>query len=573
MHRPGRGDTEIFRFYRGVKKSQKAWALPKDSDAVFSNLDQPHVKKRVVLLVAIGTEGWDCKSLTAVALPRRETTKNFVLQTTCRCLREVVSAKDETALIALGESNYETLDKELKENYALSIANLRVHAEETVNVLLRKPKLGRLRFKNVHRRYSIIREQRDRDVAAQLASFDFGMFRTEYRFTPMATEAAVGQGGLADVVTRVLAAESARHRLAYGDFLSALARATWGRYSEADLVCAHDAALRGIHEQIRSQIGWLALHPAISLDDVVAFAAALLMENIRVTHDEIEEDVEIDLLDWRMDPPPAIPHLAGRQVSRGRGRQRLLPPLGNSEKRNRKLMIPQPYKPLPYTIAPARGQALLSFAGRRMPDHLPLFEVAKVEEVHAGDAPLFAGDAPAAEPNLLLHGDCLSACAYLKAKNIKVDLVYIDPPFASGANYAKKIFLRNGGNATLEGEDNSIAEEVMYGDIWQKEDYLNWLYERLLAIREVMNESGAIYIHLDWHIGHYVKVLCDESVQFDTTLREDGVWVSNPALEDKAGPKEKIKGRYTVMARAFKVKFRNIAGDEITLEFPAPSVP
>ena len=183
-HRPGRGDAEIFRFYRGVKKSQKAWALPKDSDAIFNNLDQPHVRKRVVLLVAIGTEGWDCKSLTAVALPRRETTKNFVLQTTCRCLREVVSAKDETALIALGEGNYETLDKELKENYALSIADLRVHADETVNVLLRKPKLGRLRFKNVRRRYSIIREQRDRDVAAQLASFDFGMFQTEYRFTP-----------------------------------------------------------------------------------------------------------------------------------------------------------------------------------------------------------------------------------------------------------------------------------------------------------------------------------------------------------------------------------------------------
>ena len=62
-----------------------------------------------------------------------------------------------------------------------------------------------------------------------------------------------------------------------------------------------------------------------------------------------------------------------------------------------------------------------------------------------------------------------------------------------------------------------------------------------------------------------------ESVQFDTTLRKDGVWVSNPALEDKAGPKEKIKGRYTVMAGAFKVKFRNIAGDEITSEFPAPT--
>lgn len=169
-------------------------------------------------------------------------------------------------------------------------------------------------------------------------------------------------------------------------------------------------------------------------------------------------------------------------------------------------MIPQPYKPLPYTISPARGQALLNFEGRRMPDHLPLFEVTKVEEVRATQI----ATAPAAAPNLLLHGDCLSACAYLKANNLKVDLVYIDPPFASGANYAKNIYLRNGGKTSLEGEDNSIAEEVMYGDIWQKEDYLNWLYERLLAIRQVMNETGSMYIHLDWHIGHYVKVLCDE---------------------------------------------------------------
>ncbi len=354
-HRPGRGDAEIFRFYRGVKKSQKAWALPKDSDAIFNNLDQPHVQKRVVLLVAIGTEGWDCKSLTAVALPRRETTKNFVLQTTCRCLREVVSAKDETALIALGEGNYETLDKELKENYALSIADLRVHADETVNVLLRKPKLGRLRFKNVRRRYSIIREQRDRDVAAQLASFDFGMFQTEYRFTPTAIEAAVGKRGLANAVTRILAAESARHRLAYGDFLAALARATWGRYSEADLVSAHDAALRGIHEQIRSQIGWLALHPTLSLSDVVAFAAALLMENIRVTHDEIEEDVEIDLLDWRMDLPPAVPHLAGRFLPELRRRHSTLQRVPQSLGRGNPVRPPRrPRRHLQLRALPAR---------------------------------------------------------------------------------------------------------------------------------------------------------------------------------------------------------------------------
>ncbi len=182
-------------------------------------------------------------------------------------------------------------------------------------------------------------------------------------------------------------------------------------------------------------------------------------------------------------------------------------------------MIPQPYKPLPYTISPARGQALLNFAGRRMPEHLPLFEVTKVEEVCAAQASLF----PAAAPNLLLHGDCLSACAYLKANNIKVDLVYIDPPFASGANYAKKIYLRNGGKTGIDGGGNPIGEEIMYGDIWQKEDFLNWLYERLLAIRQVLSETGSIYVHLDWHIGHYVKILMDE-VFGDECFQNEIIW-------------------------------------------------
>lgn len=184
-------------------------------------------------------------------------------------------------------------------------------------------------------------------------------------------------------------------------------------------------------------------------------------------------------------------------------------------------MIPQPYQPLPYTISPARGQALLSFAGRRMPEYMPLFEVTKVEEVRA----VQATTEPAAAPNLLLHGDCLSACAYLKANNIKVDLVYIDPPFASGANYAKKIYLRNSnggknGGSAVEGSDSAIGEELMYGDIWQKEDYLNWLYERLLAMRQVLSDTGSIYVHLDWHIGPYVKILMDEIFGEENYLNE-----------------------------------------------------
>ena len=168
-----------------------------------------------------------------------------------------------------------------------------------------------------------------------------------------------------------------------------------------------------------------------------------------------------------------------------------------------------------------------------MPDHLPLFEVSKVEEVRAAAPSLLPADAPAAGPNLLLHGDCLSACAFLKANHIKVDLVYIDPPFASGANYAKKIFLRNGGETAFEG-GSAIGEEIMYGDIWQKEDYLNWLYERLIAVREVLSETGSVYVHLDWHIGHYVKVLLDE-VFGEENFRNEIVWYYYNKMQGNVG--------------------------------------
>jgi len=188
-----------------------------------------------------------------------------------------------------------------------------------------------------------------------------------------------------------------------------------------------------------------------------------------------------------------------------------------------------------YNLTPARGQALLNFQGRLFPDKVELYETQLIEEIRQKrKSGLFDNkkqtDLNADFRNLLIHGDCLSACAYLKDKNIKVDLVYIDPPFASGANYAKKIYLRNGGKSSIENNDNSIGEEIMYGDIWQKEDYLNWLYERLLAIRDVMSETGSIYVHLDWHIGHYVKILLDE-VFGEENFRNEIIWQYTGSLQ------------------------------------------
>ena len=121
--------------------------------------------------------------------------------------------------------------------------------------------------------------------------------------------------------------------------------------------------------------------------------------------------------------------------------------------------------------------------------------------------------------NLVIRGECLSTCAYLKDKGVQVDLVYIDPPFASGADYAKKVYIRRNPKAAaaiaqaeseLDIEELKAFEEKMYGDVWDKERYLNWMYENLMAIKSIMSDEASIYVHLDWHIGHYVKILLDE---------------------------------------------------------------
>lgn len=134
--------------------------------------------------------------------------------------------------------------------------------------------------------------------------------------------------------------------------------------------------------------------------------------------------------------------------------------------------------------------------------------------------------------NKIIRGECLSACAYLKEQGIQVDLVYIDPPFASGADYAKKVYIRRNplvakaieqAESELDVEELKAFEEKMYGDVWDKERYLNWMYENLMAIKSVMSDTASIYVHLDWHIGHYVKILMDEIFGEDN-FRNEIVW-------------------------------------------------
>lgn len=103
-------------------KGNTAYKIPEDAQFEFSTLDSPLSKKRIILLVGIGREGWNCKSLAGVILSQRNACpQNMVLQISCRCLREVDNAKRETALIWLNKSNADKLNQQLQEQQYISI--------------------------------------------------------------------------------------------------------------------------------------------------------------------------------------------------------------------------------------------------------------------------------------------------------------------------------------------------------------------------------------------------------------------------------------------------------------------
>ena len=203
-----------------------------------------------------------------------------------------------------------------------------------------------------------------------------------------------------------------------------------------------------------------------------------------------------------------------------------------------------PIKYVPFIPEPVEGQAVLGNFNRilrykgadevsmTIQRGMPLYEMEKQERV---------GKNP--EGNLVIRGECVSACAYLKEQGIQVDLVYIDPPFASGADYAKQVYIRRNPKVAeaiaqaeqeLDIADLKSFEEKMYGDVWDKEKYLSWMYENLMAIKSVMSESASIYVHLDYHIGHYVKVLLDEIFGEDN-FRNEIIWKRSTAHSDSSG--------------------------------------
>lgn len=185
-----------------------------------------------------------------------------------------------------------------------------------------------------------------------------------------------------------------------------------------------------------------------------------------------------------------------------------------------------------YEFEPIKGYPMLNWRGKR-PFTSTQYFPAQLKEVH--------GEEVDGWRNKLFWGDNLQVMSHLlKQFRGKVDLIYIDPPFDSKADYKKKISLRS----KEVSSDQTTFEEKQYTDIWSNDDYLQFMYERLILLRELLSETGSIYIHCDYHQNHYLRCVLDEVFGRENFLNEI-VWKRAETVKGNSGQGSKYFGENT----------------------------
>ncbi|OHC61616.1 MAG: hypothetical protein A2040_10840 [Rhodocyclales bacterium GWA2_65_19] len=173
-------------------------------------------------------------------------------------------------------------------------------------------------------------------------------------------------------------------------------------------------------------------------------------------------------------------------------------------------------------VAKAKGRPMLTWVGKKPLARVTAFPAQHIETVPApqaaASATLGTADWPTWPRNLpqgglLYHGDNKEVLAHLLANGMRgqVKLIYIDPPFDSGADYVRKVQLR--GPTTdprVEGEDYTLGEQVQYSDIWANDNYLQFMYERLQLLCTLLADDGVICVHCDHNVSYMIRCILDE---------------------------------------------------------------
>lgn len=242
--------NEILRFHRG----NKAHPQPEGSELEFRSLDLPISKKRYILLVQVGKEGWDCPSLTGVILSQKgDSPQNMVLQTSCRCLRQVDKGKDETALIWLNKDNADTLNKQLKQEQNTSIEELnstkRAGKPETVERISRMEflQLPKVDFYQLRVTYQAIDEEETPNTNAKLRALIKNIDNFKVSALITTSDIADIDTGEIDIIN-----ETGIAFANFNQWLFEISRESFGLISEAQLH-QYDSELKEIFETISYQ--------------------------------------------------------------------------------------------------------------------------------------------------------------------------------------------------------------------------------------------------------------------------------------------------------------------------------
>lgn len=171
---------------------------------------------------------------------------------------------------------------------------------------------------------------------------------------------------------------------------------------------------------------------------------------------------------------------------------------------------------------PIKGFPELRWTGKR-PFKSTMYYPAQLKESYGADVDGWM--------NKIFWGDNLQVMSHLlKQFRGQIDLIYIDPPFDSKADYKKKVEIRGIGKAE---NDNSSFEEKQYGDIWTNDEYLQFMYERLVLLKELLSDKGSIFLHCDWHKSHYLRIILDEIFGADC-FQNEIVWQKLKAAKKQA---------------------------------------
>lgn len=174
-----------------------------------------------------------------------------------------------------------------------------------------------------------------------------------------------------------------------------------------------------------------------------------------------------------------------------------------------------------YEFEPIKGYPMLNWRGKR-PFTSTQYYPAQLKEVH--------GEEVDGWRNKIFWGDNLQVMSHLlKEFRGKVDLIYIDPPFDSKADYKKHIRIKG----KTASNDATNFEEKQYSDIWANDEYLQFIYERVVLLRELLTEQGSIFLHCDWHKSHYIRLILDEVFGCNSFVNEI-VWQRTSAQSNAA---------------------------------------